>query len=87
VVYTYNVFKPTVGDSLSHIFTKLEFARAAREFGFSASATPTQLALKHWLGLFELATRKRQKLDHLVDNYEELLATKHMARTKMHRTR
>lgn len=86
VIYAYNAFKPTAYDSLSYIFTKNEFTQAAKRLGFLVSSTPAQLNLQHWLVLFELALEKRQKLERLVHNYEELLNYKHSGRTKLNRT-
>lgn len=87
VIYAYNAFKPTVLEALLPIFAKNEFTRAAKDLKFSTNSTPTQLNLRQWIGLFELALKSRQKLESLVHNYEELLDKKHTTRTKLHRTR
>jgi 23S rRNA (adenine-N6)-dimethyltransferase len=87
VVYTYNAFKPSVSEALLPIFNSNEFARVAKDLGFASSSKPTQLYSGQWLGLFSLALKRRQNLERLVHNREELLAKKHATRTKLHRTR
>lgn len=87
VIYAYNAFKPMVSEALLPVFTKAEFAQVSKSLEFSMNATPAQLNLQQWLSLIELAVKKRQKLEHLVHNYEELLTNKHATRTKIHRTR
>jgi 23S rRNA (adenine-N6)-dimethyltransferase len=86
VMYTYNSFKPVIYEALSSIFNRREFAQVAKDIRFSAGSKPSQLDLRQWLDLFAYAVKKRQKLEQLVHNYEELLDKKHAKRTKQHRT-
>lgn len=87
VIYVYNAHQPTIVAALPLLFSPTEFSRIAGELKFSLTATPTQLDLRQWVGLFKAALQKRSALKTLVNGHERLLDQKHSKRTKIHRTR
>lgn len=82
VIYTYNAFKTNVSKALLPIFGESEFAKVATILKFSVTATPSQLNLEQWIGLFRSASEKRPQLEKLTSGYEKILAKKHATRTK-----
>jgi ribosomal RNA small subunit methyltransferase A len=86
VIFTFNSFKPTISQTLGPVLCE-EFARTAKNLGFMQGATPKQLNLKQWIGLFNHGLKNRQKLEKLISNYEQEFKALHKNRTKVHRTR
>jgi 23S rRNA (adenine-N6)-dimethyltransferase len=87
VVHTYNAFQPTIAKTMLDIFTDQEFAHAAKSLEFPTNTTPTQLNLRQWIGLFNLAVQKYDLLVSLVGGQEEAYIRLHSKRTNLHRTR
>ncbi len=52
VRYGFAQWQMTLRASYRHIFTNRQWQRMARTLGFPANATPTQLSVAQWVGLF-----------------------------------
>ena len=87
IVYNYNACQPSVAIGLLRLFTPTEFGRIAESLRFPANATPAQLDLQQWVGLFTFVIQKRPLLEKLVGGYEKSVEQRHSKRTKLHRTR
>ncbi|HVI69645.1 MAG TPA: rRNA adenine N(6)-methyltransferase family protein, partial [Magnetospirillaceae bacterium] len=87
VVYSYNAYQSSVAIGLKRLFAAAEFKNIAEALQFPANATPAQLNLRQWLGLFVHAAQKRPLLEKLVGGQEKAVARRHSKRTKLHRTR
>jgi hypothetical protein len=87
IAYNYNACQPSVAVGLTRLFAVTEFKSVAEALQFPANATPTQLSLQQWLGLFAFAMQKRPLLEKLVGGQEKAVEQRHSKRTKLHRTR
>lgn len=88
IVYSFNVWKPTLRDGLKKIFTDNQFLRLANDLGVPTSAKPTDLNFSQWLGLFDFfakGTDTSKKL--LIRGSENRLKSQQVKLDKIHRTR
>jgi 23S rRNA (adenine-N6)-dimethyltransferase len=86
VVYAFNSFRPTLAQGLNPIFSNKEFEKISKKYQFNVDATPTQLSLEQWLGLFEEILNKNAKVLKQVKNYEAAYQRLHRERSKTHRS-
>ena len=87
ITYNYNACQPSVALGLSRLFTAAEFGGMAATLQFATNATPAQLDLQQWLGLFTFALQKRVVLERLVGGQESVIGQRHSKHSKLHRTR
>ena len=53
VQYGFERWKPNLKLAYKNVFTYQQWKRLARDLGFPLNATPTELSLEQWLGLYE----------------------------------
>jgi len=53
VQYGFERWKPNLRLAFKNVFTYQQWKRLARDFEFPLNATPTELSLEQWLGLYE----------------------------------
>ena len=58
VHYGFGRWKPNLKLAFKNLFTYNEWKRLARELGFPLNATPTELSVEQWLGLYRAFNRK-----------------------------
>lgn len=88
IVYSFNIWKPTLQEGLKNIFTKLQFLRLAKDLDFSVTAKPTDLNFSQWLGLFNFFAKQTDTCKKLlVKGAESKLKNQQAKLTKIHRTR
>lgn len=52
VHYGFRRWKPNLKSAYKHVFTYTQWKRLARDLDFPLNATPTQLSVEQWLGIF-----------------------------------
>ena len=88
VVYTFSQFKPNVVEGLSRVFGKKTITNLSEELNFSPRSKPSELEIKHWLGLFDyFSKRLTEKQKSKVKGSFARLVKQQGKLSKIHRTR
>ncbi len=88
VAFGFSSMKVNLKKGYTNVFGHVQFLRLATDHGFNASAKPTDLTFKQWLGIFHYFFDNVEKFRQIKTRgaYEKLLAQQKSLQ-KIHRTR
>ena len=88
VAFGFSSMKVNLKKGYTNVFGHVQFLRLATDHGFDASAKPTDLTFKQWLGIFHYFLDNVEKFRQIKTKgaYEKLLAQQKSLQ-KIHRTR
>jgi 16S rRNA A1518/A1519 N6-dimethyltransferase RsmA/KsgA/DIM1 with predicted DNA glycosylase/AP lyase activity len=88
VVYSFTAWRPTIGSTLSSIFTSSQLRNLRRELGLDLDLTPASIPFAHWLQLFEyFKVVRNDRTTALITGSEQRLLRQQARLPKIHRTR
>lgn len=88
VVHVFTAWQPTIGTTLTSLFTPHQLRYIRRELGLDLDHTPTSIPFEHWLRLFEyFSVVRNDRTTALIAGSERRLLRQQARLPKIHVTR
>jgi 23S rRNA (adenine-N6)-dimethyltransferase len=87
VVYSYTRWRPVLRKSVEAVLTHPQFLRLSRDLGFSYDATPTDLTVDQWVGLFRFVRDLPEGRQSKFRGAETRVQSREARTLQIHRTR
>jgi 23S rRNA (adenine-N6)-dimethyltransferase len=87
VTYTFNQFKPNIGEGLREVFGGKELFQIAKRLGFSLESKPSDLDFENWISLFEIYLNIPEDKQRVIFGSYTKQLMQQQGLEKIHRTR